>query len=517
MQTLDAARPDRFSPGDIIAGISVAVVVIPQALAYAELAGMPVYTGLYAAALPPLAAAFFASSRYLQTGPVAMTSLLTFGALSTIATPFSAEYVGLALVLALLVGIVRLVLGLIGGGGITHFMSNPVVLGFTTGATLLIIASQSAVAFGVETAPDGLIERLWHVVTNPSEWSWAAISLSAVTIVLVRTAPRVHPLFPGVLVAVLIGMAAGTVDDAFVLVGDIPSGFPPFSLDLPWGRVPGLLVSGAIIAAVGFAEPTAIARTFAAQDRVRWDANRELVSQGVANLASGLTGGFPVGGSFSRSSINKLAGGTSRWSGAITGIAVLAFTPFAGVVAGLPRAVLGAIVIGAVVKLVRLRALWRLVHVSWGQALIAWATFLATLLLSPRIDLAVLLGMGLAATVHVYREASRLSVETRMDDDTMTMAPEGVLFYASADAFSDVFNEAVAEHPSVRSLVLDLEGLGRIDLPGAMELKTFIWDAEQAGIDVEIINVPAHAEGILERVSAVLEAEGDGRPRPMTG
>ncbi len=298
MQTLDAARPDRFSPGDIIAGISVAVVVIPQALAYAELAGMPVYTGLYAAALPPLAAAFFASSRYLQTGPVAMTSLLTFGALSTIATPFSAEYVGLALVLALLVGIVRLVLGLIGGGGITHFMSNPVVLGFTTGATLLIIASQSAVAFGVETAPDGLIERLWHVVTNPSEWSWAAISLSAVTIVLVRTAPRVHPLFPGVLVAVLIGMAAGTVDDAFVLVGDIPSGFPPFSLDLPWGRVPGLLVSGAIIAAVGFAEPTAIARTFAAQDRVRWDANRELVSQGVANLASGLTGGFPVGGSF---------------------------------------------------------------------------------------------------------------------------------------------------------------------------------------------------------------------------
>ncbi len=178
---------------------------------------------------------------------------------------------------------------------------------------------------------------------------------------------------------------------------------------------------------------------------------------------------------------------------------------------------LGAIVIGAVVKLVRLRALWRLVHVSWGQALIAWATFLATLLLSPRIDLAVLLGMGLAATVHVYREASRLSVETRMDDDTMTRAPAGVLFYASADAFSDVFNEAVAEHPSVRSLVLDLEGLGRIDLPGAMELKTFIWDAEQAGIDVEIINVPAHAEGILERVSAVLEAEGDGRPRPMTG
>ncbi len=514
MQTLDPARPDRFSVGDIIAGISVAVVVIPQALAYAELAGMPVYTGLYAAALPPLAAALFASSRYLQTGPVAMTSLLTFGALSTVARPFSAEYVGLALVLALIVGAIRLALGLVGGGGITHFMSNPVVLGFTTGATLLIIASQSAVAFGVENAPDGLVERLWHVLTNPGAWSWAAIALSAVTILLVRGAPLIHPLFPGVLVAVLIGMAVGLIDGAFALVGDIPSGLPPFSLDLPWGEVPALLISGAIIAVVGFAEPTAIARTFAAQDRVRWDANRELVSQGVANLASGLTGGFPVGGSFSRSSINKLAGASSRWSGAITGAAVLAFTPFAGVVSGLPRAVLGAIVIAAVLKLVRIRALWRLIRVSWGQAVIAWSTFLATLLLSPRIDLAVLLGMALAAAVHMYREASRLSVETHIDGATMTMEPEGVLFYASADAFSEAFSDAVAENPVVRRLVLDLEGLGRIDLPGAMELKTFIWDAEAAGIEVEIVNTPAHAEGILERVTTVLEAEG-GRPRPM--
>lgn len=515
MQTLDPVRSERLSTGDVIAGVSVAVVVIPQALAYAELAGMPAYTGLYAAALPPLAAAFFASSRYLQTGPVAMTSLLTFGALSAIAEPFSARYVGLALVLALIVGVVRVALGLVGGGGITNFMSNPVVLGFTTGATLLIIASQSAVAFGVETAPAGLRQRLWHVATNPDEWSLAAIGLSVLTILLVRGGRRIHPLFPGVLVAVLIGMAVGTIEGMFELVGDVPSGLPPISLDLPWGEAPGLVLSGAIIAVVGFAEATAISRTFAAQDRVRWNASRELVSQGIANLASGLSGGFPVGGSFSRSSINKLAGARSRWSGAITGVAVLAFTPLAGVISGLPRAVLGAIVIAAVLRLVRVRALWRLTNVSWGQAAIAWVTFIATLLLSPRIDLAVLVGMGLAAGVHIYREASRLHIKTHFEDETLTMEPEGVLFYASADAFSRAFDDEVDKHPTVERLVIDLEGLGRIDLPGALELKTFLWDAENAGIATEIVNVPVHASGILDRVARVLDAAGGRRPDPI--
>ena len=501
----------------MIAGVSVAVVVIPQSLAYAELAGMPAYTGLYAAALPPLAAAFFASSRYLQTGPVAMTSILTFGALSTMADPFSSKYVGLALVLALLVGIFRLGLGIVGGGGITNFMSNPVVLGFTTGATLLIIASQSGLAFGVTDVPSGLVERLFHVLSSPGDWSWPAIGLAAITIVLVRVGPRIHALFPGVLVAVLIGMAATLGTDALELVGDVPSGFPPFSLDLPWSEVPGLLISAAIIAVVGFAEPTAIARTFATQDRERWDASRELISQGVANIASGLSGGFPVGGSFSRSSINRLAGAKSRWSGAVTGIAVLAFTPFAGIISELPRAVLGGIVIAAVIKLVRIPAMFRIIRISWGQAVIAWTTFFATILLSPRIDLAVLLGMAVAAAVHMYREASRMQVKTTLSGSSLLMEPEGVMFYASAGAFAEAFNEAMTDNPNVERVVIDLEGLGRIDLPGTMELKTFVWDTQQAGVDVELTNIPSHAEGVMRRADEFIAAAGDSRPDPFSG
>lgn len=507
----------RFAIGDLIAGISVAVVIIPQSLAYAELAGMPVYTGLYAAALPPLVAAFFASSTYLQTGPVAMTALLTFGALSTLAEPFSAEYVGLALLLAVIVGLFRLLLGLIGGGGITHFMSNPVVLGFTTGATLLIVASQTSVVFGIQDPPDRLLLRLWDVATRIDDWSWAAIGLSVVTVALVMGARRIHPLLPGVLIAVVIGMALGTIDGAFDLVGDVPEGLPPISLGLPWSELPVLLLSGAIIAVVGFAEPTAIARTFASQDRVRWDPDRELISQGFANIASGLSGGFPVGGSFSRSAIVRFAGAKTRWSGAVVGLVVLAFLPFAGIVSLLPRAVLGAIVIASVIRLVRLRALWRLFRISWGQGLIAVSTFVATLVLAPRIDLAVLFGMAAAAGVHLMREASRMSIDIHFDGSTLTMSPAGVLFYASAQTFIDRFIEELAAYPDINKLVIDLEGIGRLDLGGTMELKTLVWDARQAGIEVEMVNIPPHAQGVMSRADEFIAKAGGGRPNPLAG
>ena len=157
---------------------------------------------------------------------------------------------------------------------------------------------------------------------------------------------------------------------------------------------------------MGFAEPAAIARTFAAQDRQPWSSDREFVSQGVANLVSGISGGFPVGGSFSRSSVNRMAGGKTRWSGAVTGLVVLAFLPMAGVLSPLPRAILAAIVIAAVVQLIQVRSLIRLFVYSRPQALVAWGTFGVTLALAPRIEWAVLIGIGLGILLHLWRELS---------------------------------------------------------------------------------------------------------------
>jgi sulfate permease, SulP family len=510
-------RPSRrIQVGDLVAGVSVAFIVVPQGLAYAELAGLPSYVGLYAAAFPPLLAAFFASSRYLQTGPVAMTALLSFGALSEMATPGSPEYVRLALLLAVVVGVVRLGLGLTHGGAITHYMSHPVVLGFTTGAVFLIIASQAAVAFGVDGAPEDLLPRLWAVVSAPGSWNSHAVLLSAGVAAIIITSRRIHPLVPGVLIAVLVGLAVGGLTDyGASLVGEVEAGLPPFSLSLPWGDLPQLIVPGIIIAGVGFAEPTAIARTLAAQDRERWDPSRELVSQGVANIAAGLTGGFPVGGSFSRSSVNKLAGARSRWSGAVTGLAVLAFTPFAGVLSSLPRAVLGAIVITAVVRLVRIPDMIRLIKVTWGQSVIAWVTFAATLVLSPRIDLAVLVGVGLAALVHLYREASRLVVRTEFEPPVLRVTPVGVLFYGSAPVLADALNEKLAEHPDADEVRLNLERLGRIDHSGMMALQDFAEEVRAAGLAISVERVPRVFTGIWDRMGG-LGPERRATPRAGT-
>ncbi|MDH3500533.1 MAG: SulP family inorganic anion transporter, partial [Acidimicrobiia bacterium] len=394
--TQDPSMPTdqrRFGAADVIAGLSVALVVVPQSLAYAEIAGMPPYTGLYAAALPSIAAAPLSASRYLQTGPVAMTALLTFGALSAIAEPGTTDYIGLAMLLALMVGVIRLILGLIKGGMITNYMSPAVILGFTSAAAALIIASQSATIFGVVDAKDDLVARFVDALSRVGDWNWEAIGIAAGTAAIMLAGRRVNKLFPGVLVAVIIGVVVAALTGySGELVGEVPEGFPPLSLALPWSRAADLAVPALIIAMVGFAEPTAIARTMALQDRERWDADRELISQGVANIASGISGGFPVGGSFARSSINRLAGAKTRWSGAVTGLAVVAFMPFAGVLSELPKAVLGAIVVVAVSGLLKIPEMIRLLRVSWGQSFVAWVTAVATILLSPRVDLAIIVG-----------------------------------------------------------------------------------------------------------------------------
>jgi SulP family sulfate permease len=491
---------ERPRGADLLAGLSVVFILVPQSLAYAELAGLPPYVGLYAAALPPLAAAFFASSRYLQTGPVAMTSLLTFGALTPLATPFTNEYWKLAILLALIVGVVRVVLGLVRLGVLAYFMSQPVLLGFTSAAALLIIAGQLPTAFGVDAPRGSVIERAGWALTHPGSWELTAVVLSLVTVALVMSGRRFHPLFPGVVVAVIGGIAYSSITGyGGAVVGEVPTGFPPFSLALPWSAVSSLLVPGIVIAVVGFAEANAIGRLYAARDRERWSPDRELLSQGVANLASGISGGFPVGGSFARSSVNRLSGGRTRWSGAISGLAVLAFLPFASVLESLPRAILAAIVIAAVARLFRIDAMVRLVGESWGQSFVAWVTFAATLLLAPRVDLGVLLGVGVAIVVHLRREL-RIRVEATYHERTLTLHPMGVLFYGSAPRLHETLLAELAANPEADELVVNLARLGRIDYTGAQALETFVAEAEAAGLRVSVVGVPAHARGILDRV-----------------
>lgn len=482
-----------------MAGVSVALVLVPQSMAYAELAGLPAHYGLYAAALPPIAAAFFASSPYLQTGPVALTSLLTLGALSAIALPGSELYIALAVLLALVVGIARIVVGLVKEGRISYLMSRPVLQGFTIAAALLIVASQLPGALGVSPPTDGVISRAWWALSHPADWEAASVVLAALTGILILGGRRIHPLVPGVLFATLIGIGFSLATGySGATVGEVPAGLPPIPRNLPWTQLPMLVIPGGVIALVGFAEAASISRTFAVIDRRPWDPDREFVSQGVANVAAALSSGFPVGGSFSRSSLNHLAGARSRWSGAVTGIAVLLFLPVAGILAPLPRAVLSGIVIAAVLGLIRfgqLAGLWRL---SKPQALAAWTTFALTLILAPRIDLAVVLGILLALGIHAWREM-KVRCDSWLEDTTFHLAPRGVLWFGSAPQMQRSFMRELEAGHDVDRIVLHLGGLGRIDLSGAMMLKEFQEEMAAGEIEVEIAGVPYHARRILRR------------------
>ncbi|HEX7300344.1 MAG TPA: SulP family inorganic anion transporter [Solirubrobacteraceae bacterium] len=483
---------------DLLAGVTVGLVLIPQSLAYASVAGMPPVAGLYAAALPLIAAALFASSPYLQTGPVATTSLLTFGALAGRAPVGSQEYLELGILLALVVGVVRALLGVLRAGWIAHLMSVPMLMGFLPAGALLIAASQTPAVLGV-SPEGGVTAAAASALAHPEHWDPVALAMAGGVLLIVAAGRRLHRFVPGVLVALLAGLVAGhALADRAQTIGSIPPGLPTLGLHLPSAALASLLVPATVIAFVGFAEAASTARMYATRERQHWSASREFVSQGVANIVAGASGGLPVGASLSRTALNHSAGAATRLSGAFTGLVVLAFLPFASVLEPLPRPVLAAIVIGAVVGLLRLPqmvALWRISRPQFG---IAWTTFGLTLLLAPHVEWAVLAGVALSVAVHLMRELS-LRLDVRVVGDELEVRPAGVLWFATAHDLQERLIELLGHHPHARTLRLSLDGLGRIDLTGAMTLAHTLEDVRAAGLAVEVSGVPPQARGLLER------------------
>lgn len=487
-------------PGDVLAGVTVALVVIPQSIAYADLAGMPPYTGLLAAALPAITASFFSSSPYLQTGPVALTSILSFGVLSQLAAPSSANYISLAASLALLVGVFRVLIGVFRFGQIAYLISRPVLLGFTTAAALLIILSQLPKSLGIEIGDRSVVNGAIFCISQPQNWFMPAVLVAALSIAIITVGRCIHKLFPGIALAVVLGLVASTsFSYGGAAVGEIPSILPRLSLHIPWSSLPSIALSAFVIALVGFAEPASIARSYSTLDKIPWNANREFISQGIANITAGAVGGFPVGGSFSRTSINRLAGARSRFSGLVTGCTVLAFAPFSNILSNLPTAVLGGIVIAAVLNLISFKELWRLKSYSMPQACIGWLTFFACFLLAPRIDIAILAGIGIAVAHHLRRE-QRLVIESWFYDNSVHIKPKGVLWFGSIANFETELQHLLNRHREAKKVILHLEGLGRIDLSAAVSLWSIVNTAKESGIEVSIENVPPMAKAWSKRL-----------------
>lgn len=494
----------------MIAGISVALVLVPQALAYAELAGLPAIHGLYAAAAAPIAAAAIGSSPYLQTGPVALTSLLTLGAIAPLAPTGTTEFAALAALLALLVGVIRIAMGLLRWGALSYLMSVPVVTGFTVAAAILIIAAQIPGLVGVDPGQRGNpLLAAADVLSRPADWSMAALGIGLVAITVVLIGRRISEVFPWMLIVMVAALAAGRLDviDAPAL-GPVRGGLPELSLALPWSATPQLIVPALVIAVAGFAEPASIARRYATADRRPWDPDREFVGQGLANLGAAVFGGYPAGGSFSRSALNRQAGARTRWSGAITGLAVLAFLPFANLLSGLPLAVLAGLVIVAAISLIDVSSFREYWQHSRPQFLVALPTFVATLVLAPHVERGLLVGVGLALAVHLWRE-TRLDVDAWQIGRTLYVLPHGVLYFGSAPAFEAEITRLLAANKDVDVVEIDLHRLGRVDLTGIYALRNTAEAASRGGVEVRFTNVPAHAAGRVRNVLGDAAGEGE--------
>jgi sulfate permease, SulP family len=502
-----------FRPGDLVAGVTVAMVLVPQSLAYAEIVGVPPAHGLIAAVVAPIAAYWFASSAAIQAGPTAMSAVLVFGVLAAQLPPGTPEYAAAAALLAILVGLIRVVLGLVRWGALAFALSQPVLRGFTLGAAVLILASQVPGALGV--SPEGLhlIPRAARALAAVSAWSPGAAAATVLTVGGILLLRRVHALIPSALIAVVLGTVVSALTGGALgpALGPVTLTLPSLAGDLPWTLVPQLALGAAIIAIVGFAEPTAIARRYGRPGR-RWNPNRELLSQGTANLAAGLAGAFPVGASFARSALGQLAGGTTRMAGLFTGLVALVLVLAAPLLAELPRAVLAGVVIAAVLDLVRLQPLTDIWRLGRTQASIAWTTVALTLLLEPRIDQAVLAGVAVAVVLHLLRE-SRLDIEYVSEGGRHRVMVHGVLWFASAVQLEDAMRALWQRYDDDRPWVIDLRGVGRIDLDAALALATLRDQAAQLGrtltfegLDPRTVDRLSRLQGRLAAAESVSEA-----------
>ena len=492
---------------DLIAGITVALVLIPQSMAYAQLAGLPPYYGLYAAFLPGMVAAIFGSSRQLATGPVAVVSLLTASALEPIASAGSESYLAYAVILALFVGIFQLILGLMKLGVLVNFLSHPVVVGFTNAAAIIIATSQISKIFGVTVEKAAHhYETVWRVIgaaMQHTHMPTLAMGLLSLTILIVfkKYLPKLPNVLVAVAVATLISYFFKFEQMGGAVIGSIPEGLPGFKIpEAKWSEISGLLGTAIAIGLIGFMEAISIAKAMAARTQQKLDPNQELVGQGLSNLVSGFFQGYAVSGSFSRSAVNINAGAITGFSSIVTaivvGITLLWLTPL---LYHLPQATLASVIVMAVVNLVKIEPIKYAWKVQKHDGIVAVVTFVLTLLLAPHLENGIIVGVLLSLGLFLHRTMRpRIAILSRHPDGTLrdarvhdlSVCPhiavirfDMSLYFANTGYFEDTILEHVATHPEMRYIIIDAESINHIDATGEEMLHSLAKALDESGVE----------------------------------
>ncbi|HYI35788.1 MAG TPA: SulP family inorganic anion transporter [Thermoleophilaceae bacterium] len=520
--------------GDLIAGLTVWAVLIPESLAYASIAGVSPVVGLYAAPGALLLYAALGSSRHLVTGPMSATAALSAATVGDLATQGSGHFVTLTAGLAIAVGLAALIAGVLRLGFLASFISEPVIKGFIVGLALTIIVGQLPKLAGIDAGSGDFFEKLWDFVSGLGAIDATTLAVALLSLALVLGLRRFAPSVPGSLVAVLLSIAAvavlGLDDHGVAIVGNIDPGLPALGLpDLGAGDF-GDLAAGAIgVMLVGFAEGLGAAKTYAARHHYDTDPNRELIGLGGANLASGLSSGMVVNGSLSKTAVNGSAGANTQLSGLVVALlTVFTLLVLTGLFEQLPEATLAAVVIAAVIELVDIPSLVRLYRVyarssipgRWVTArpdfVAAAAAMLGVLVFDTLPGLSI--GISVSLLLLLYRSARpNVAVLGRVPGtagqyadltrhpDNRTVAGvevlrvESGLFFANADWVRQRIRRAAA-HPDTHTVILDAETVPFVDVTAAQALAQAADDLSEQDVKLVLARDVGQVRDVLHQV-----------------
>ncbi|MEO1449020.1 MAG: solute carrier family 26 protein [Bacteroidota bacterium] len=519
--------------GDIAAGLTVGVMLIPQGMAYAMLGGLPPIYGLYTATLPLIIYAIMGSSRHLAVGPMAIVAILLIGGVSTLAEPFSEAYVGLATTLTLMVGVLMTLMGLLRLGFLANLLSRPVILGYTTAAAVIIMSSQLKYILGVDVPRGSLLQTwqgLWAAWSQTHLWT---LAIGAPAIVGLYLLKKSKSKIPGPLLAVVVGILVvwlGNLEAAGVaIVGQVPAGLPTVKLPV-WDLdiLQELAPTAVAIALVGFTGSIAVAT--ALQNRAGINTlrpNQELWAFGLSNLVGGLFQAFPAMGGLGRSAVNYQSGAKTGLASLISsGLLILTLLFFTRFFYFLPKAILAAIIIVAVSSLINITAARRLWYTDRRDFAIFLLTVGVTLFVG--IEAGVMTGIALSlgrvlldlSRPHVaemgqvpgttrYRNVERFE-DIESDPDLLIMRFDAPLFFANLAYFREKIQTYIQTRPGIQHIILDAKAIDWVDASAVEMLKELVRDYESRQIKLYMVSVKGPVRDVLLK-SGIVESLGEHR------
>jgi SulP family sulfate permease len=508
--------------GDISAGLTVGVMLIPQGMAYSMLAGLPPIYGLYAVTIPLIVYALLGTSRQLAVGPVAMVSLLIASGVGKLAEAGSDQYINYAILLAFLVGMIQLLMGVLRLGFLVNFLAHPVIAGFTSAAAIIIGLSQFKHLLGIKVSGEKFTEIFSQIIQQIGQTHFLTFAIGLVAILILLAVKKIHKLIPGPLVVVLMGIFTvigfGLADQGVKIVGEIPGGLPSFSLfsfDMTSAQL--LLPTAFTIAFVGFMESIAVAKAIQAKHKdYELVPNQELIALGAANLAGSVFKSFPVTGGFSRTAVNDQAGAKTGLASIISAtLIILTLLFFTSYFYYLPNTVLAAIIIVAVYGLIDFREAKHLFHTDKTDFYLFIASAVGTLLLG--IEEGILLGVVLSLGVLIYRVSyphfAELGVvnngngfknilrfkDAHVQDEILMMRFDAQLYFANANYFHDKVIKTIQLRHQPQFFILDASPISAIDSSAMHVLSDMVVDLRKSGITFLLANAIGPVRDSLEK------------------